>query len=242
MQSHRDRAGRTRRLAPIFGVLVPVVGCVIAPLAGQEPSQPPTHHSDMSIAFRFGTLGLGLEAARLLTSHVSVRLGGSYFSYSVTHTESGINYAASLKLHDFAGLIDLYPGARGSLHLTTGIVTNPLTISATGQAAADSFMIHHKNYSSSQVGTLTADAKFKAGPYLGLGFGTPANYGSALKFAFDLGVVLGKPSVSLNATGTACAAGTTCGNDLQAQQATTQHDLRKVKVYPVLLLGLAYRF
>jgi hypothetical protein len=55
--------------------------------------------------------------------------------------------------------------------------------------------------------------------------------------------VLGKPTVSLSSSSPNCAAGTPCGTDLQAQQAQTQHDVRKyLRVYPVVSLGLGYRF
>jgi hypothetical protein len=199
----------------------------------------------MSLAFRFGTPGFGLEVNKLVASHVGIRLGGSFFRYSVTKTQSGITYDASLKLHDVALLVDFYPGARGSFHLTGGLVTNPLTITGTGQPASGStYTVNGTSYPASQIGTLTAEGKFRGvGPYLGLGFGTPATNGRALKFTFDLGAVIGKPTLSLSASGAACAPGTSCGNDLQAQQAQTQHDVDKyLKVFPVIAFGLAYRF
>ena len=83
-------------------------------------------------------------------------------------------------------------------------------------------------------------AKFNAvGPYVGVGFGTPATRGNALKFVFDLGAVIGQPTVSLSATGGAFAQGSVPYNDLQVQQMTTQQDLNKLKVYPVISFGLA---
>ena|SRR5438309_1480446 len=84
--------------------------------------------------------------------------------------------------------------------------------------------------------------KFKnAGPYLGFGFGTPANTGGGLKLLFDLGAIITKPTISLTSTGAASNA--QLAADLQAQETKTQHDVRKyLKVYPVLSLGLGYRF
>jgi len=139
---------------------------------------------------------------------------------------------------------DYYTGGRGSFHLTSGLVTNPVTISATGQPTGGTYRINGTTYTSSQIGTLTAEGKLKGvGPYLGFGFGTPATHGGALKFLFDLGAVFGKPRVSLNASGSACGPGTACAADLQAQQQQTQHDVEKfLKVFPMLAFGLAYRF
>ena len=211
-------------------------------LRAQQPAETPAHASDMSVAFRFGTPGFGAEVARLFTSHVAARVGGSFFSVSTTKSQSNISYSASLKLHEVTALIDLYPAGRGSFHGTIGLVTNPLTITGTGQASSGRFTINGTSYRADSVGTLTIEGKFPGvSPYLGLGFGTPATHGGALKLLFDLGAVIGKPTISLNATGAANNPGLAA--DLQAQQATTQHDVRKyLKLYPVLAFGLAYRF
>jgi len=215
-----------------LGMAVVLVDC--ASLAGQ---------SNASIDVRAATTGFGVEVAKLLTGHLGARLGGSFFSWSTNKSQSDISYDASLKLHTFTALLDLFPGRRGSFHVTTGLVTNPLTISATGiPAASDSFRINGKEYSASAVGTLTAQGKFPgASPYLGLGFGTPANEHKGLKFLFDFGAVLGKPKIFLNATGADSIP--QLAADIQTQQAQTQHDVRKVlKVYPVLSFGFGYRF
>ncbi len=60
-----------------------------------------------------------------------------------------------------------------------------------------------------------------------------------MKFLFDLGAVIGEPTISLSATGAA----TNLAPYLQAQAKKTQDDVDKyLKVYPVLAFGLAYRF
>jgi hypothetical protein len=214
-----------------------------APLLAQEPSAAPTHHTDAAVNLRVGTTGFGGEVAKLLTRHFAARVGGSFYSWSTTKSQTDISYDASLKLHTFRALVDFFPSGRGSFHVTGGLVTNPLTISAVGvPAASDSFKIDTTKYSASQVGTLTGSGQFKGAlPYLGVGWGTPASSGGALKVLFDLGAALGKPRVALNATGAATNA--QLAAEIQAQQAKTQHDVRKfLKAYPVLDLGLGYRF
>jgi len=230
-----------------LGVVVLCSGRELAPLAAQQPSQPVAAeaYKHISVAFRFLTLGLGGELGKLLTDHVSARVGANYFKFSTTWTELGVTFSTSLKLHAVSVLIDLYPGQRGSFHFTGGIMTNPLTIAATVQpTSSGTFKFNGNTYTASQVGTPTADGKFPSvGPYVGLGFGTPARKGGALAFLFDLGAVIGKPTITLTASGAGCAPGTQCGNDLRAQADSTQHDVRKyAKVYPVLSFGLAYRF
>jgi hypothetical protein len=228
----------------LVGVLVLGLGYIGAPLAAQEPSQDlaPAHHSGISLAFRFLTLGFGLEAGKLLTDHLSARVGANYFKFSKSKTQSDISYDASLKLHAVSALLDLYPHGRGSFHFTGGLMTNPVTVTATGKpSSSGTFKINGNTYTTAQVGTLTATGKYPdVRPYLGLGFGTPAR-GGPLAFLFDLGAELGKPAVSLTATGG--ASNPQLAADLKAQADKTQHDVRKyAKVYPVVSLGLAYRF
>ena len=212
-----------------------------APLLGQQQSAA-AKHTDMSVAFRFGTTGVGGEIAKLLAPHVAVRVGGSYFSESVSKTQSNVAYNASLKVHTGSLLLDLFPASRGNFHVTVGAVTNPLSISATAQPTGGTYTLNGQSYTAAQVGTLSATGTFPSvGPYVGLGFGTPASSGGALKLLLDLGVVIGQPTISLTATG--AAGNPQLASSLAAQQDTTQTDVRKyLKVYPVIALGLAYRF
>ncbi len=223
--------------------LVIAVLCLssMQPALAQQPAEAAASHQwDASLGFRFLTLGLGVEAAKLLVGHVGARVGVNFFSWSTTHSQTGISYDATIKLHGVSGLIDFYLHNRGSFHVTGGVIASPFEVSAIGKPdSGGMFKINGNSYTSAQVGTLTAAAKFPTGPYFGLGWGTPANRGGGLSLLFDLGVILGKPSVALDATG--AASNPQLAADLQAQQSRTQHDVRKfLKVYPVLWLGLAY--
>jgi len=219
--------------------------CDMTGLAAQQPSQrpPASTPADVSVALRMSTLGVGIEIGKLLTDHLGARVGANYSKVSTSKAQSDIAYDLSLKFHAVSALLDLYPGNRGSFHVTGGVMTNPVTVSATGQPTGGTFTLNGTTYPSSQVGTLTASLKFPSvAPYLGLGFGTAAR-GAPVFFAFDLGAVLGQPTITLDATGTACGAGTACAANLQAQADTTQHDVRKyLKVYPVVSLGIGLRF
>jgi hypothetical protein len=217
--------------------------CLSLPQAApaQQPAEAPAANQwDASLAFRFLTLGLGVEAAKLLVGHLGARVGANFFSWSTSHSQSGISYDATVKLHGISALFDFYLHNRGSFHISGGVITTPFQVTAVGQPdSGGTFKINGTKYTSAQVGTLNLDAKFKTGPYLGVGWGTPANRGGGLSLVFDLGAIFGKANVNLTASNP--------GNDptlaanVQAQQAKTQHDLRKfLKVYPVLSLGLAY--
>ena len=210
-----------------------------APLRAQQPAG--SHSADVSVGLRFGTTGLGLEVGKLLTNHLAVRVGANYFRISATKDQSDITYNAKLKMQALSALLDLFPGGRGGFHLTAGVVTNPVTITGTGQPTGNTYDINGISYTTAQVGTLIAEAKFpSASPYVGIGFGTPAR-NHAFEFLFDLGAVIGQPTITMSATG--AAANQALTGDIQSQVTKTQSDLRKyMKAWPVVSFGLAYRF
>jgi hypothetical protein len=224
---------------PLCGGLALVPVLATTPLAAQRPEQ--THYADVSVALRAGTTGFSLELGKLLTSHLAVRVGANYLKVTATKDQSDITYDATLKMQSFSALLDLFPGRRGGFHLTGGIVTNPITITGTAQPTGGTYTINGVDYTSAQVGVLIAEAKLpSASPYVGIGFGTPAR-NHALEIVFDIGAVIGQPTITMSATG--AAADPQLTGDLQAQVTQTQSDVRKyLKVWPVMSLGLAFRF
>ncbi|MEO8619464.1 MAG: hypothetical protein ABI625_00285 [bacterium] len=210
---------------------------LLAPVAILTAQGSPSQGSDVSIGVRFGTLGVGPEISKLVTPHVGVRAGINFFSITHTFNESNANVDATLKLKAVTGMVDLYPGARGSFHLTAGVMTNPVTVTGSGTPSGN-ITINDHQYTSAQVGTMTATGEWSSAlPYLGLGFGTAAASNSGLHFSFDIGAGIGKPTVGLTSTG--AASNSALKADLAAQVSTIQNDL---PIYPVLAFGLGYRF
>ena len=226
------------RLAPIALLLA----IIEAPtdLHGQSVAKSSGATSDAAIGIRLSTLGLGLELGKQLGDHISARVGINFGSFSQNgKKQTDLTYDVSLKLKAAEALIDYSPSKRGVFHFTAGLLTNPLTISGVGTpSGSGTFTINGNTYTRAQVGTLSTTSKFPgAMPYLGLGFGTPANRGGRVKFLFDLGAAIGKPTVALTSTGAASNA--TLQADLNAQTSKTQKDLNKLAAYPVISLGLA---
>lgn len=231
---------RPAALFVVTGVLL--AGPLSAVTAQGSTGQGERGGSDVAIGVRAGLLGVGGEISKLLTSHVGVRVGGNFFSYSIKgKKQDNLTFDGDAKWQSFTALLDLYPSPRGSFHLTAGLVTNPVKVTGTGVATGGTFEINNTNYTAAQVGTLTGTGKFSSVmPYVGLGVGTAASKHGGLGFVFDFGAAIGKPTIGLTATGAGSNA--QLQSDLNAQIASTQKDLDKVPVYPVLAIGLIYRF
>ena len=93
-------------------------------------------------------------------------------------------------------------------------------------------------YSPADVGTLTGCVEIDGlSPYVGIGWGNPFTSNRRWGFTFDMGVAFtDSPDVSLTSTGIVSQA------DLSNEIKEIEDDLEGIKFYPVISLGLFYRF
>jgi hypothetical protein len=102
--------------------------------------------------------------------------------------------------------------------------------------------IGSRTYSPRAVGTLTGTTEFEdVAPYVGIGFGNAVSVQAGLSFVFDLGVVIQSYDITLTADGPANLI-PGFQEDLRREEDDVEDDLNRYKVYPVLAVGLAYRF
>src|SRR5690606_24249411 len=87
---------------PFIGAVTMRRSIVLAPLAmllaaGSLAAQ----EARNSLNIQIGTLGIGAEFGRLLTGHLGVRVGGSFFRYGYDFTQDDIDYETDLEFQDF---------------------------------------------------------------------------------------------------------------------------------------------
>lgn len=198
-----------------------------------------------SVAVRVGTTGAGLEVGSALSSRLGMRvhlLGGS-----ISHdlTESGIRYDGKFKMSNGSLLLDLHPFA-GSFRISGGLTYNNNRIDATATPEAGFIEISGVRYTAAEVGRLHADLRWdKASPYVGIGWGSSPVGGRGLFLTTDLGVLYQTPTVSLTGVCGPALPALACQqlqSDIRAEEAQLRNDLADVKWYPVLSLGIGYRF
>lgn len=197
--------------------------------------------SDIGIDAHVSTLGLGGELNYTLNSYFTARLDLNGYNYSYNTTKEQIAYDFKLHLKTYGVLVDLHPFA-GSFRLTAGYFSNKNDIAAVANPQS-SYTINGNTYSNTQVSSLTGEIGFNSSaPYLGFGWSTLGTTSTGLGFEFDLGALLqGSPKVQLSATGTATSSAQ-FQSDLAAEQSKFQNDVNSFKAYPVVNIGLAYRF
>ncbi len=197
--------------------------------------------SRLAVGLQGGTLGGGVEGIIKIHDQFNTRIGVNMFDYDYDGTEDDVEYDFELKLFTVSALVDWFPFSN-NFRLSAGFMVNGNEINASAKGAQD-YTLGDVTYTASQVGTLNGNIDFDDfAPYLGIGYGNPFGTDSSWLLSLDVGVLYqGSPEVDLSADGT-LANNTVFMADLQREEDNLQSDISAFKFYPVIALGITYRF
>jgi hypothetical protein len=201
--------------------------------------------ADFGVYGTAGTVGFGGGIAATFNDHFGARLGYTAYDYSVDDIEeSDLTLDGKLKLGGVQALLDWYPFA-GGFRVTAGAVEGG-SLSARARPIGGTYTLNDVDYDAADIREATGSAKFDSiSPYLGVGFGRALSRDGRFALTADIGVVFtGSPDVRLSVT---CAVNDPafCAdlqNDVAAEQAELQNDADDFKYWPVLSLGVSYKF
>jgi hypothetical protein len=190
----------------------------------------------LALVAKVGTLGLGLEGSTSLLEDFNARLGYNAISFETDQTIDDIKYDVDIDLQSLSLLLDWHP-LSGGFRVSAGVMANGND--AKGSAPVGNYTIGDTPFTN--VG-LDARVDFNsAAPYLGIGWGNAVASDKGWGFNVDLGVMFqGTPEVSLIPTGP--NAGLVPESELIKEQQKLQDDADDFKYYPVLSVGVSYRF
>lgn len=199
---------------------------------------------DLAATVDLGTTGLGLHLTAPLAPQLNARVGLNYASYSYDGNTSDVDYDFKLKLATVDALLDYHPFASG-FRVSGGVVYNGNKIEANAKPKNGSYTLNGRAYPSALVGKLDGNIDFrKAAPYLGIGWGN-AVQATGWGFGMDLGVTFqGSPKTSLTNSGCTAPA-LVCAqlaSDVAAENAKLADEVKDFKLYPVVRVGVSYRF
>lgn len=207
--------------------------------------------AELALGAKAGTLGFGAELTAGLHERLDFRLGAQGFDYSETREASDIEYDAEAQARSANAFLDWRPFG-GGFRLTGGALYNDSEV--LGQSlvpASGTYNIGGVPVPANLVGTLAGRIEFDPiVPYAGLGWGNALQSQRALSFSLDLGVAfIGAGDVTLTPQ---IPAGSPLNDpiaralldiQLEREARDIEEDLENdYDMYPVLSIGLAYRF
>lgn len=186
-----------------------------------------------------GTLGLGLEASWQPLPYLDLRLGANTYDYRDQDTRSGVNYDQELKLRSYYGTANLHFPV-SPLRITAGVYANGNEIHLKNDEEQDQ-SVGGVVYPGSGIGTMKSETTFDSvAPYLGIGF--DFTIGNKVGLNLDLGVLWqGEPNVTLEASGS-LSDDPEFQSALEAERRELEEDMSDFKAWPLVQLGLVYRF
>jgi hypothetical protein len=208
-----------------------------------------------TFGIKANTLGAGAELATPLFRRFNLRAGVNFLAFAYPFGID-VNYNANLHFKSSQSTLDWFPGGH-AFHISTGILYSKNTVSSTATVpAGQNFTLGDQSFINSVGdpvhGNMSLAYPSTLSPMLLLGFGNILPRTSRrLSIPMEFGVAYtGAATINVNLTGTACTNDgcTRFGGNSEVQTSLTQEihkineDLKKVPVYPILSLGVAYHF
>lgn len=190
---------------------------------------------------KISSLGLGIELKQSFSNQFGARAGFNYFKYTYEGTGGDVDYDYDLNLSNITAVLDWHP-FEGSFRLSGGLLINNNSVDADAEATA-TYTIGDETYTATDLGTLTGKIEFnKVSPYFSFGWDTSADMDKGLGFIAELGIVLqGSPTVDLEADGP-IKTNPIFQDNLIKEEQELQDDVNNFKYYPVVVVGLIYKF
>ena len=191
------------------------------------------------VGARISTLGAGVEVGDTISPYWDVRLLANGFNYDANRTVDAIRYAGKLKMGSFGVQADWHPIAHGPLYLTAGLYANGNKIDANANPTTTT-TIGILPFTPAEIGTINGHAKYNStAPYLGIG----GRWGAGpVDFTLEAGAYFqGKATVTLTNNGI-FASDPTFQAQLETERQNLQHNLNDFSTFPVVALGVGYRF
>jgi len=204
--------------------------------------------ADMGVTVKGGTLGVGGELTVGLSEMLNVRVGGNYFTYTfdnVADDREGVvteidELDLEVDLQSVSLLLDLHPW-NTPFRITGGVIFHNNEFAVTTDYA-QRVEVGDRVYTVDNIrGTLTFENE--VAPYIGIGYGNVVSEDSRWHLALDIGIMFhGDPQVDLSATANDPLLQSVLDWDIEQEIVEAEADTEDFTMYPVVSVGLSYRF
>lgn len=193
----------------------------------------------VALTAKVGSLGVGGDLTFGLGQSVNARVGFNWVNYDRDFDMDEATVEGAVDFLTIPVLLDWHCFG-GGFRLSAGPVINKnkVTLSAEPNGILE---LENTDYQVDSLdGSVTVD---DLGAYLGIGYGNAVGSDGHWFFACDFGVMYqGEPSVEATAKASNPALQELLNRDLQKEVADFQDDISWFRFYPVISVGLSYRF
>jgi len=224
-----------------------LVSAVAASLAFAENS---VVLDNASLGIQAGTIGIGLDYSKKLKAlgnKTILKIAASGFSYNYNYDDTDVSYDTDLKLANIGLLLDYHPFSNG-FYLSAGAYYNGNGIDFKATPTDGTYEINDNTYNATDIGYLKGETNFnKFAPFIGVGYDNSIFGNGSLFFSSKLGAIYqGSPNIDLvGVCGSAIKGTAQCDelqNDIEIEQQTLNDDADSFKWWPVISVGLTYKF
>jgi len=188
--------------------------------------------------------GLGVQAITpLLPSRLNLAIGIASWGVQDKMDIAGTQFWGKARLGAVPFYLAWYP-FRNGFNLQGGVVFNANRLSVLCMVpTGGTLRIGRRTYTAAELGTVSGVSKFNpVAPYMGIGFGQPFR-GGKWGFTASLGVFYeGRPDVRLTASNPEALRLPGVAARVQTDQDKINHYAAMADFYPVLSIGVVYRF
>jgi hypothetical protein len=229
------------------------------PLPTARMPEESTSSHPFGVGLKISSLGPGVEVGAGITQSVNLRVGASFFNYNIDDSRDGVTYNGDFKLHTLEAHLDWFP-FKGNFHVGPGVLyylNQPLSANL-NIPGGTLFTLDTTDFISSPNDPVSGAASLHVhhiAPEVTLGWGNllPRAEGKHWSIPFEIGAAFhGDPKVFLGLQGTACAPRNgPCYNaatdpavltPLSAEIKKRQNDISWFRFYPIVSIGVGYRF
>ena len=188
---------------------------------------------------KVGTLGVGGDLTLGLGSQLNLRGGYNWFSYDRTVSLNEADLDGTLDMGTLPVLLDWHLFG-GGFRISGGMVLNNNEVRLTTEPGTVLELDGQPFRVDSVDGRVTFD---DYAPYAGIGYGNAIGKDGQWHFSCDFGVLFqGEPKVEPTAKASNPSAQSALSRALQKEVDDYQDDIKNFAYWPVISVGLSYRF
>ncbi len=189
-----------------------------------------------------GTMGGSIEGQVKVSDFFQLRAGANYLTFDETIDVDDISYDGELDFSGFGAFVDVHP-FRNSFFVTGGAYAGDKTIDllATSDVSVE---IGGLTFTPTEYGRLEGDVAFDdVAPFLGAGFDTTFQGDGHLGFHILAGAAIyGSGDVTLEAVGGTLSNNSLLQAELEQEIRDLEEEIEDYELWPVVQIGISYRF